>query len=112
VFEPTGRYAYTNATDILSEQDIVSAQKVDSTTGALSSNGPAVATGNCGCDPSSIAVDPSGRFLFQASYVLLLNGRQPQISQLKINQDGTLTPNGVIAVAGQVYPSAITLVSR
>jgi len=106
VFEPSGMHAYTNTLDS------VSPQKVDPMTGALSTNGPAVATGNCACAPTSIALDPSGRFLFQASFTYLNQLQQPQVSQLKVNPNGTLTPNGVIPVPGQGLPAAITLVTR
>lgn len=106
LFQPSGPYAYTNTLDS------VSPQKVDPMTGAFSSNGFALATGNCACDPTSIAIDPSGRFLFQASFTFLNQLQQPQISQLKINPNGTLTLNGVIPIAGEGLPMTITLVNR
>jgi 6-phosphogluconolactonase (cycloisomerase 2 family) len=83
-FNSTGGYAYvTNAFE-----NTVSQFAVDATTGAFRKNGADVVTGRA---PSPIAVDPSGRFVFVANLV------DATISEFIINEDGTLSPNGVVA---------------
>jgi 6-phosphogluconolactonase (cycloisomerase 2 family) len=83
-FNSTGVYAYvTNASE-----NTVSQFAVDSTTGAFRKNGADVVTGRA---PSPIAVDPSGRFVFVGNLV------DATISEFTINEDGTLSPNGVVA---------------
>lgn len=114
-FGPAGEYAYVN------QLSSIASWKVDSTSGALSTNGTPTLTGSCStCWGSSIAVDPSGRFMFQAGSMLLnqSGSTAAMISRLQVNADGTLTPDGVMALTGQAYypgqfyPQAITVVNH
>jgi len=84
VFNSTGTYAYVTNEG----ENTVSQFAVSPTTGAFRRIGVDVVTGKA---PSPIAVDPSGRFVFVGNLV------DATISQFIINEDGTLSPNGVVA---------------
>jgi 6-phosphogluconolactonase len=98
-FNPAGTYAYvTNTND-----NSVTQFTVDASSGALTLNGPDVATGQL---PEQIAVDPSGRFAFVANYA------DRTISQFAISDTGRLTPNGTFSLGAQAALSAMTLSQR
>lgn len=98
-FNPTGTYAYvTNLND-----NSVTQFTVDASSGALTMNGPDVATGQL---PEQIAVDPSGRFAFVTNY------SDGTISQFVIGDTGRLTPNGTLSLGAQASPTAMTFAQR
>jgi YVTN family beta-propeller protein len=94
--DPSGRFAYVanfNSRD-------VSAYAIISSTGALSSVGSKVATGNT---PASVTVDPSGRFAYVA------NEGSNDISAYTINAStGALTSVGPNVAAG-TNPISVTV---
>jgi 6-phosphogluconolactonase (cycloisomerase 2 family) len=77
--------------------------RVDASSGALTMNGPDVATG---IFPQQIAVDPSGRFAFVA------NQDDGTISQFVISDTGRLTPNGTFSLGADSYPTVMTFAQR
>jgi DNA-binding beta-propeller fold protein YncE len=102
--EPLGKFAYvTNEGDPWGYEDgsngSIAMYTIDATTGALTSAG--VTNGNCPglCDPSSMVVDPSGKF----AYVVTGGASIPfNIAMYTINATtGALTSIGTVA-AGQV----------
>jgi YVTN family beta-propeller protein len=99
-FNPTGTYAYVgNVND-----NTVSQFTVDTTTGALTRNGPDIPTG---ITPLQAVVDPSGRFVFTAD-------GGGTISEFTIAGDGTLVANGQIQLGGEIsgFPFAIVFAQR
>ena len=87
-----GKFAYV-ANDL---SDNVSTYSIDATTGLLKFEGEIDAE----LYPSSVAVDPSGKFVYVANYGDHLTGISGSISMYAINPDGDLTSLGTIAEAG------------
>jgi len=108
VVDPLGRFAYVaNASDLDINNGSVSMYTINSTTGILTSTGT-ISPPNSGLfDPSSVAIDPSGKF----AYVAYESGLTPTISVYTINPtNGTLTSSGTVPAAGRagtitVHPS-------
>ncbi len=101
VADPSGKFAYSansgwNVAN--SGSNDVSMYTIDATTGALKSIG-SIATG---ADPASIAVDPSGKFVYVANF------GSNDVSMYSIDATtGTLTSKGTIA-AGR-YPVSVAV---
>jgi 6-phosphogluconolactonase (cycloisomerase 2 family) len=93
--EPSGRFAY------VVNFDGVSAYTVNSTSGELTSIGPAVAAGSV---PAAIAVDPSGKFAYVA------NVSSNDVSVYRIAANGALTSIGPAVPAG-TGPNAVAVAS-
>jgi YVTN family beta-propeller protein len=101
--DPIGKFAYvTDSGDVYDYGDgadgNVAMYTIDATTGALTSTG--TINGNCPglCLPSSVVVDPSGKF----AYVANGGGSSTSVSMYTINgTTGNLTSIGTIA-AGKV----------
>ena len=87
-FDPTGTYAYV----VNSADNSVTQFTANPSTGALTMNGPDVATGAW---PSWVAVDPSGKFAY------ITNSADRTISQFVIGSTGRLTPNGSFTLGAQ-----------
>ncbi len=101
--EPFGKFAYvTNEGDPWGYEDgangSIAMYSIDATTGALTSTG--TINGNCPglCDPSSMVVDPSGKF----AYVVTGGAGIPfNVAMYTIEATtGALTSTGTIATAG------------
>jgi 6-phosphogluconolactonase (cycloisomerase 2 family) len=101
--EPFGKFAYvTNEGDPWGYEDgangSIAMYSIDATTGALTSTG--TINGNCPglCDPSSMVVDPSGKF----AYVVTGGAGIPfNVAMYTIEATtGVLTSTGTIATAG------------
>jgi DNA-binding beta-propeller fold protein YncE len=99
--DPFGKFAYVANFGGRGDSEItgdVSMYAIKATTGALTSIG--AIPQNCPglCAPSSVAVDPSGKF----AYVTSGRGMPPtSVSMFTINTaTGALTPNGTIAAGG------------
>ncbi len=98
--DPFGKFAYvTNSGNVYNYDEeaegVVAMYTIDATTGALTSTG--TITGNCPglCFPTSVVVDPSGKFAYMA------NGENPgsvgSVLVYTINATtGALTPVGMI----------------
>ena len=98
--DPFGKFAYvTNSGNVYNYDEeaegVVAMYTIDATTGALTSTGTII--GNCPglCFPSSVVVDPSGKFAYMA------NGENPgsvgSVLVYTINATtGALTPVGMI----------------
>jgi len=84
-----GKFAYV-ANDL---SDNVSMYTIDATTGLLTFEGEL----DAGVYPSSVAVDPSGKFVYVANYGDSLAGISGGISMYAINPDKDLTSLGTIA---------------
>ncbi len=84
LFTPSGNYAYVDNGDSAT----ISQFSVDASTGALTKNGPDVTGGS---SPPHYIIDPSGKFFYLI---------QNPIFEYGINEDGTLTPNGISASLG------------
>jgi YVTN family beta-propeller protein len=100
--DPFGKFAYvTNSGDVYDYGDgadgSVAMYTINATTGALASTG--TINGNCPgfCLPSSVVVDPSGKF----AYVAYGGGGSTGVSMYTINgTTGALTSIGTIAAEG------------
>ena len=99
---PFGKFAYvTNSGDVWSGDDgSVAMYSINPTTGALTSTG--TINGNCPgpglCFPSSVVVDPSGKFAYVANGEANGGGVPYNIAIYTINpMTGALTPIGTIA---------------
>jgi YVTN family beta-propeller protein len=105
--DPSGKFVYVaNPGDPWSpDYGSVSMYSINATTGALTYTG--MLSGNCPglCFPSSVAVDPSGKF----AYVANGGGSVPyNVEMYTVNATtGALTPIGTIAAGG--YPQAIAV---
>ncbi|MGO8967757.1 MAG: lactonase family protein [Mycobacterium sp.] len=105
--DPSGKFVYVaNPGDPWSpDYGSVSMYSINATTGALTYTG--MLGGNCPglCFPSSVAVDPSGKF----AYVANGGGSVPyNVEMYTVNATtGALTPIGTIAAGG--YPQAIAV---
>jgi 6-phosphogluconolactonase (cycloisomerase 2 family) len=87
-----GKFAYV-ANDL---SDNVSIYTIDATTGLLTFAGEI----DAGLYPSSVAVDPFGKFVYVANYGDHLAGISGSVSTYAINPDGSLTRLGSIAEPG------------
>ena len=105
---PSGKFVYvTNSGDYWDYEDgadgSVAMYTIDATTGALTSTG--TINGNCpgSCFPSSVVVDPSGKFAYVANGGFMASGGGSVPSNVGIYTinatTGALTSIGTIAVA-------------
>ena len=102
--DPSGKFVYVAnfSPDYPDGAGAVTAYAINATTGALTSTGGAVAAG---LDPSSVSVDPSGRFVYVA------NQRSNDVSGYAIDANtGALTNIGTLAVGSM--PASITTARR
>jgi 6-phosphogluconolactonase len=108
--DPSGKFVYaTNEGDPWGYEDgangSIAMYAIDATTGALTSTG--AVNGNCPglCDPSSMAVDPSGKFV----YVVTGGAGNPYILAIYTLDatTGALTSMGTVAAEG--FPSSVTV---
>ncbi len=94
-FDPSGSFAYMGNGNL----GTLSQYTVDANTGALTKNGD---------DLTDVRgygiVDPSGKFFFLMKGV---TSTPAEITQLVINPDGTLSPNGSLPLGTGMYPYAI-----
>jgi 6-phosphogluconolactonase (cycloisomerase 2 family) len=85
---PSGKYVYV--LHIVSNE--ISGYSIDAATGALTSVGAPLATGN---DPEALAIDPTGKFVYVTNFF------SATISMYAINAtNGTLTNLGTVPTAG------------
>jgi 6-phosphogluconolactonase len=108
--DPSGKFVYaTNEGDPWGYEDgangSIAMYAIDATTGALTSTG--AVNGNCPglCDPSSMAVDPSGKFV----YVVTGGAGNPYVLAIYTLDatTGALTSMGTVAAEG--FPSSVTV---
>jgi 6-phosphogluconolactonase len=114
--DPSGKFAYvTNSGDVWDYDDEadgnVAMYTIDATTGALTSTG--TINGNCPglCFPSSVVVDPSGKF----AYVAIGNspGSAGSVFMYTINAaNGALTSIGTIATGTTPVSVAVDLADK
>jgi 6-phosphogluconolactonase len=99
--DPSGKYAY-----VANYGDSTVSQYTIGLSGALTSmTTPTVAAGStAGSTPSSVTVDPSGRYVYVANY------HDSTVSQYKIGSNGALTPMTPATVAAGTGPYSITTV--
>lgn len=96
--DPTGKFLYVVNQNSAAANGSVSAFSIDSTSGALSSLGGAVATGP---SPESIAIEPSGRFAYVSNRGASDSGTT--LTRYNIALTGTLTlPVTIATEAGPV----------
>jgi 6-phosphogluconolactonase (cycloisomerase 2 family) len=105
-FDPAGKYAYVTNSDSVLSGYTISSFTVNKSTGALTRNGPdtpAVGT-------LQVVVDPSGRFVFALSKEFS-GFSQNVVYQFKISSSGTLVPNGIVSLPGNLpYETAGSIV--
>jgi YVTN family beta-propeller protein len=102
--DPSGKFVYVAnfSPDYPDGAGAVTAYAINATTGALTSTGGAVAAG---LDPSSVSVDPSGKFVYVA------NQRSNDVSGYAIDANtGALSNIGTLAVGSS--PTSITTTRR
>ena len=103
--DPTGRFAYVaNGSGTAS----VSAYSIDATTGVLTKINCSVGVCNgtdfpAGTSPSSVAIDPTGRFVYVANF------SDGNVSQYTINADGSLAPMTPATVTSIGGPQSVTV---
>jgi len=97
--DPSGKFVYvTTVSETSGSADSVSMYTINSTTGALASNGTIAA----GKDPASMVVDPSGKFAYVA------NSSSNDVSMYTIDATtGALTSMGTIATGGDPVSVAV-----
>jgi 6-phosphogluconolactonase (cycloisomerase 2 family) len=104
--DPSGRFAYVTNGGSFDFTDTISAFTIDATTGALTSAGPAQASRS---GPRSVAVDPSGRFVYTAN-----GGSRTTTSNDVSAYTLNATTGALSAVAGSPFaagtnPSSVTV---
>lgn len=104
--DPLGRFVYVanEADSNTTTASTISVYAINQATGALTAGTPVSA----GFNPRSVAVDPSGRFLYAANLGV---GAAPHgsVSVFRIDQDtGALTPG--VPVAAGTHPLFVTTV--
>jgi 6-phosphogluconolactonase (cycloisomerase 2 family) len=105
--DPSGRFAYVTNGGSFDFTDTISAFTIDATTGALTSAGPAQASRS---GPRSVAVDPSGKFVYTANGGSSRTTTSNDVSAYTLNaMTGALS-----AVAGSPFaagsnPSSVTV---
>lgn len=104
--DPTGHYAYV-ASNFGQDQGAAVSQYIIGTSGALTPMSPAyVASGNM-TDPNSVIVDPTGHYVYVASYNNGNGGNSSGVSQYPIGFGGVLTPVATPNVAYGHSPVSI-----
>lgn len=100
-FDPTGRFAYV-ANNASSPNGSLSVYTVDALTGLLTANasGATIATGPY---PTSVTVDPSGKFVYVTNH-----GTGGDVWVYAIAADGTLSKTGTATAGGKPIAIAVS----
>lgn len=101
--DPTGKYAYV-LNSLGSVPGWVDAYTIDSVSGNLTLNGPALTTGGLYGQVDGIAVDPTGKFVYTASNNY--GGYDGTIAGFAINPSGALTPTAWVSLTTSGWPGS------